>query len=189
MPQKYHQRFGIDIGVAEAKRRFVNRFHNLLQSFLSFAWERGNQTEMERHVCTKLGELWTGSRCLEKIIGQDFDKCLMALEALYVDPFWRDYAQSGIKNLLADTEIDIGIRWENGHFLPSGAPALDSALVTDPLNLLGAPELKGVSDAFKKGLDHFLHPQKIMLFSPTLSPICMMHSKPSPKSSAGTIRG
>jgi hypothetical protein len=64
------------------------------------------------------------------------------------------------KKLLAETEIDIGIRWEDGHFLPAGAPVLDSALVNNPLNLLNTPEYKGVSVAFGKGLDHFLHSTK-----------------------------
>src|SRR5262249_781538 len=48
----------------------------------------------------------------------------------------------------------------NERFLQSGAPELDKALVTDPLNLLAKPEYQGVSDPFKKGLNHFLHSTK-----------------------------
>jgi len=60
--------------------------------------------------------------------------------------------KTAIKGLLAETEVDIGIRWEDGHFPPTEASALDDALVNDPLNLLNTPEYKGVSDAFKKDL-------------------------------------
>jgi hypothetical protein len=154
---KFHERFGIELGVEEGKRRFVNRFHNFLQTVLSKARCNGIRTETERYICTKIGERWTVSGCVEIFIGNNFNKCLIALEALYVHSKWDGFTEREIKNLLADTEIDIGIRWENGHFLPAGAPALDEALVHDPLNLLSTLEYKGVSHAFKKGLDHFLH--------------------------------
>ncbi|TKB94476.1 MAG: hypothetical protein E8D40_01005 [Nitrospira sp.] len=98
--------------------------------------------------------------CLENKIGADFVKCLQALEALYEYPQWKTFMERGIQSILADTEVDIGIRWGNGHFLPAGAPVLDSALVNDPLNLLNTPEYKGASEAFRKGLAHFLHSAK-----------------------------
>lgn len=161
MPRKYHERFGIELGVAEAKRRFVNRVLNfILDHIRDVAWnidEYAAQAELDKYLCSKLGERYTGRGCLDTVLGTDFDTCLRALEALSAHSDWNMEAERGIKTILAETEIDIGIRWENGHFLPSGAPALDAALVSDPLALLVTPEHKGVADAFKKGLDHFLH--------------------------------
>src|SRR5262249_1140030 len=160
MPKKYHERFGIELGVDEAKRRFVNRVLNfLLDHILPFAsrMSRSAPAELEKYICHKLGERYTGLGCLEKIIGKDFDKCLQVLEALYANLKWQALAGPGIESILAETEIDIGIRWENSQFRPAGAPALDATLVDDPLNLLVAPEYKGISDAFQKGLNHFLH--------------------------------
>jgi hypothetical protein len=164
MTKKFHERFGIELGVAEGKRRFVNRVLNFLLEHIVQLARRMNafsgQSELEKYICSKLGERYASSGCMEVIIGKDFDKCLRALEALHANPTWEVQAEQGIQGIFDETEIDIGIRWENGQFLPAGAPALDSALVTDPLNLLAAPAYKGTSDAFKKGLDHFLHSTK-----------------------------
>ncbi len=161
---KLHERFGIELGVEEGKRRFVNRVLNfLLESAKKEAGFRdgmSGEIELERSLCSKLGERYAGRGCLENKIGADFVKCLQALEALYEYPQWKIFTERGIQSILADTEVDIGIRWGNGQFLPAGAPVLDSALVNDPLNLLNIPEYKGVSEAFRKGLAHFLHSTK-----------------------------
>ncbi len=161
---KLHERFGIDLGVEEGKRRFVNRVLNfLLETAESHAGLHGGMDgviRLEKYLCSKLGERYSGRGCLERQIGADFPKCLQALEALYEYPQWKIFTEKEVQSILADTEVDIGIRWANGQFLPAGAPALDSTLVNDPLNLLSTPEYKGVSAAFQKGLNHFLHSTK-----------------------------
>lgn len=163
---KFHERFAIEVGVEEGKRRFVNRVLNFL---IETAKEHAGVLEgatggidLERYLCSKLGERYTGFDCLKQVMGTDFDKCLQALEALYKYPRWTSFTNMAVKSIIDDTEVDIGIRWDmdNGHFLPAGAPVLDDALVNDPLNLLKTAEYKGVSEAFSKGLDHFLHSTK-----------------------------
>ena len=166
MSEKFHQRFGLNIEVEEVKRRFVNRVLNFLIIEFPNRFDIFDEKFVEQHICTKLGERWTEQGCLESLMGTDFDKCLRAMEALFTKPLfnnhpgYRQVAQDGVTAILHDMEIDIGIRWENGHFLPAGAPSLDHALVTDPLNLLNVPEYKGISTAFQKGLDHYLHSTK-----------------------------
>lgn len=168
MKDKFHERFGIDLGVAEGKRHFVNR---VLNFFLEDIMQRTNsldeRQEIERYLCSKLGERFAGLGCLAMTIRTDFDtglyafeNCLRAVEALHEHPEWKTQTEMGILSILAETEVDIGIRWANGKFLPTGAPVLDAALLCDPLNLLSSSEYKGVSDAFQKGLDHFLHSTK-----------------------------
>ena len=164
MTKKFHERFELDLGVDEAKRRFVNRVLNFLihdthivacQLYGLNGWD-----SLERHICSKLGEQWRGSNCLALVVNNDFEKSLQAIEALYAHPNFVDLANDGITSILQDTEIDIGIRWEKGRFLPSGAPVLDEKLVNDVLGILSSSQHKGVSDPFKKGLDHFLHSTK-----------------------------
>jgi hypothetical protein len=158
---KFHERFGIELGVEEGTRRFVNRSLNFIFNDLMLIADRQdhiNGTDrLAQFICSKLGERSTTLRATEVLIGKDFWKCLLILEAISNDSPWKSEVRGAIKKLLAETEIDIGIRWEDGHFLPAGAPVLDSALVNDSLNLLSTPEYKGVSVAFRKGLDHFLH--------------------------------
>lgn len=159
--EKFHERFGIELGIEEAKRRFVNRTLNFIfEDIKPIADSKYQEAELIDFICSKLGERTAGVSSAEKLIGKDFGKCLLILEALSSHPTWQTRANIAIKELLAETEVDIGIRWENGQFLPAGAPVLDDALVTDPLNLLNTPEYKGVSDAFKNGLNHFLHSTK-----------------------------
>ena len=63
----------------------------------------------------------------------------------------------------------MGIRWENGRFLPSGAPVLDQKLVDDVVGILTFSQHKGISDAYMKGLGHFLNSiQKPELFTDVL---------------------
>lgn len=160
MPQKHHERFGIELGVTEAKRRFVNRALNfVLDEVIPLAESRGDEhrKKLERHICSKLGERHAALGSLERVLGTDFDKCLRTLESLHELSDFRDMVACRVSNILAETEIDIGIRWSKGQFLPAGAPILDRVVINDSLNLVATSAYKGVSDAFTKGLDHFLH--------------------------------
>ena len=57
--------------------------------------------------------------------------------------------------------MDMGIRWENGTFVPTGAQLLDEQLVNDPLKWLRAdPSLAAVLIPFERGLSHFLQAEK-----------------------------
>ena len=138
MTKKFHERFEIDLGVDEAKRRFVNRVLNfLIDDIRIFACEEyglNGWGSLERHICSRLGERWSHG-CLSLVVKSDFEKCLQAIEALYTHPHYADRANHGITSILQDTEIDIGIRWEKGRFLPSGAPVLDEKLVNDVLGI------------------------------------------------------
>lgn len=161
MPRKFHERFGIDLGVEEAKGRFVNRVLNFLldQVLVSVDVHNGRnaRTSLEQHICQKLGERFTGVGGLATILGQNFDKSLRAMEALYSHPNHKDTANAGVHAILAESEIDIGIRWQDGSFLPSGAPVLDQALIDDVLGLIQFAEFQGINQAFTKGLHHLLN--------------------------------
>jgi len=164
MSNKFHQRFRIDLGVDEAKRRFVNRVNNALVSqVMRFAAKKygvEGASSLEQHICQILGERWTGWGCLEERMGNNFASCLRAIEALYSHPNYVDEADRIAKSILEETEIDIGIRWENGHFLPSGSPVLDKALVDDVLGLIQTTASQGINHAFTKGLHHLLSSTK-----------------------------
>ena len=85
---------------------------------------------------------------------------MRALEALYDHPGTKPRADIALKRILADSEVDLGIRWHDGQFLPAGAPLLDERLINDVLGCLSSHEYQGVREPFDKGLDHFLHSMK-----------------------------
>jgi hypothetical protein len=155
--KKYHERFNIDVGTDEAKRRFVNRAHNSIEAILKWASDTAyRSSEVEKYVCTHLGERWERSGCLASILGDSFDEHLRALEAFAQFP-WPELnrlAKSAITTILGQAETDLGIRWENDNFLPSGSPLLDQELVNHVLGSMALQE--GVLIPFRKGLDHFL---------------------------------
>jgi hypothetical protein len=62
--------------------------------------------------------------------------------------------------LLSESEVDLGIRWQNGQFVKSGAALLDESLVNDPLHWLRSSGYETVLTPFQKGLSHFLHATK-----------------------------
>lgn len=160
---KFHQRFNIDLGVDEAKRRFVNRASILVihEGFYRLARrDISNADVFERFICKKLGEKYKGYACLSTILGEDFIMHLRALEAMYEYSDTQHWADRGAKDLLNESEIDLGVRWQNGKFIVSGSPLLDEKLVDDVLIRLKSPAHKGVLHPFGKGLDHFLHSMK-----------------------------
>jgi len=96
----------------------------------------------------------------------DFFRHLQAIEALYeaIDLSLTSFNYGKneeldliVQNILALSEVDLGIRWENGHFLPSRAQILDQALVDDPLRWLRLkPKYETVIIPFEKSLRHLL---------------------------------
>lgn len=161
---KFHQRFNIDLPIDEAKRRFVNRAHNFILHGLPgqlSSWRIGYINDIEKFICDKLGERYTGIYCLSSILGDDFFVHLRALEALFKNADTKQLTDEAAKSFIDDSELDLGVRWQNGQFIASGSPLLDEKLVDDVLiQLKKNSHYKGVLDAFGKGLDQFLRSKK-----------------------------
>lgn len=165
--EKFHIRFGIDVGEEEARRRFINRSIN--EIFGKFLTNLYDNYEIRGRIFTRLGEInTTDFAALYKYLIDDFFKNLQAIEALYDSLY--DNPQSFIsyssekrrldqlvQNLLVLSEVDLGIRWEKGHFLHSRAEFLDRALIDDPLRWLRLkPEYQIVITPFEKSLRHLV---------------------------------
>jgi len=155
MPGKYHQRFQIDVGLEEARRRFLNRAQNEILSYgalgspdsIQYCWNRTC-----RAVANRLGEVYQASyEAIAKFTNNwEWHRTLQAVEAVYdeynkkgvIVPFNIDEI---IRSILSQAEVDLEVRWMDGHFLPAGAPELDEALVNDSLRWLRSdPSLKTV---------------------------------------------
>lgn len=162
---KFHIRFGIEVGEEEARRRFVNRSMN--EIFSTFLYNLYDSHEIERRVITRLGEIYWGGVLLQDHLKGDFFRHLQGIKALYdslyggtsLINYYNDKKRLDqiVLDLLALSEVDLGIRWENGHFLPSRAEILDLTLVDDPLRWLRLrPEYKTVIAPFEKSLRHLV---------------------------------
>jgi len=160
---KFHERFEIPIDYEQAKKRFVHRAYNLIFSefyLILIGFYRG-YNQILRAIAYKLGDSHTKND-IEKYVGEDFLLCLQTIEALY--EFVNDGFKMDLHNLvlriLQDSELDLGVRWENGQFIKSGAKLLDDELVNKPLHWLKEKHYESVLLPYSKGLEHFLQSEK-----------------------------
>lgn len=158
---KFHIRFGIEVGEEEARRRFVNRSTNDI--FFSFFYNLYDHDKVKRYVLSLLGESVWMHNSLMDYLKDDFFRHLQAIEALYSSldqpPYYGKPKELEwvVLTLLELSEVDLGIRWENGHFIPSRAEILDQALVDDPLRWLRQkPKYETVIGPFEKSLRHLV---------------------------------
>jgi len=162
MASRFHERFDIEVGLEEARRRFVNRTHDLVyHDFWTKLRDGSSMAHSAQAVAFALGDERKGN--LDQQVGKDFFRNVQALEALYLcftDDTKRKDLESLIQTLLDASEVDLGIRWENGRFIKSGAAFLDEGLVNDPLRWLRSSGYEAARTPFEKGLTHFLHATK-----------------------------
>ena len=154
----FHERFGIKIDRDKVRKRFVARaFNEIFDKWdeLPSAYRR----TAIRPILSYLGERhednynWIQYYIQKK----SFEDLLDTIEAIYeVDINYRNLIAEKVIQILDLSEIDIGIRWQDGKFWPKGAELLDEQLVNDPLKWLRQNRHSTVIDPFEKALRHFL---------------------------------
>lgn len=162
MSRTFHERFNIEVGMNEARRRFVNRALNLV--FGSFLYQFSDCEGIVTEIATVLGVLYDGDDfdSVKEYIDDDFYKTLLATETLFniIPSDSKEELVAIIHRIINESEVDIGIRWEGGKFMKSGARSLDDGLVNDILAWLSEKGYENVMSPYRKGLDHFLHAEK-----------------------------
>lgn len=159
MTDKFHERFNIHVPIEEARKRFVNRIHNEALGRFFYALPDGVRHQAEGTVITILGIENTHHQSLTRYIGDDFRNNVRGVEALFnaLNMAGRGrLLEPIILNILSLSEVDLGIRWHEGRFAPSGSPLLDEKLVNDVLNCLKPKEFEGVLKPFQKGLEDLI---------------------------------
>ena len=162
LPQDgFHRRFNIPVPRSTAELHFVNRVLNLIHCdhpHLERPCAYSNEVEQRVAIADYLGERFESSAPFEYYVQGDFYRWLQALEALYSTLDQREAASFSqkLETIISQSEFDLGVRWREGVFLPSGATLLDEALVNDNLRWLSSPEYKNVLAPFQKGLSEFL---------------------------------
>jgi len=83
---KFHDRFDIQVDYSDARQRFINRVDTLIfnkyTGFMSTFKNLFVYPQILGEVISALGYTYQGSG-ISKYVGNDFYKCLQALEALY----------------------------------------------------------------------------------------------------------
>jgi len=167
MAEKFHERFQISLPIEEAKRRFVNRAHSFLLNY-NCEWMSLNSiwNKVHQNVAYELGEKFDPNTplyepYLETYTRLDFRRTLQAIEEARktiagVGGAFQSL-DAAIIAVLLQSEVDLGIRWHEERFYPSGAALLDESLVNDNLHWLRAKRFQTVLEPFEKALHRLLH--------------------------------
>ncbi len=158
----FHERFDIDVGIEEARQRFINRIEITIfdpvpnEVLKSGALQVG---ELNRRVAYYVGVTLEEMLTLRTYVVNDFPRCLNVLEGMYeVIPSLgiRETLDERIEVALRVSETELGVRWASPTFVRTGAKLLDDSLVNEPLRWLRVQKYKSVLDPFEKGLSHYL---------------------------------
>lgn len=151
---KFEDRFGIEVPIEKARKLFVNRVHYRILEDVG-----GGDVEYEEvalhsgeRVCDDLGL----PRPLPDIVGDDFHRNLKAIEALYGATSRKAKLDKRVRAILGLSEIDLGVRWEDGEFKRAGSRTLDKKLVRDVLGWARDQGYETVTAPFEKGLRRLL---------------------------------
>ena len=157
----FHERFDIGMDLDTARERFINRAMNEIINTLPGEHPTLDYFDVTRQVVSALGELYRIQTCLDEYVEGDFLGVLRAIEAFWTGaPHMRGRLDKVVLNILEQSELDLGVRWDNGKFLPTGAELLDRAVVDDPLHWLRQSGHDTVVQPFEKALRHFLEAPK-----------------------------
>jgi hypothetical protein len=177
MPYPFHVRFNIDIPIEEARRRFTHRITNRVRKlaipsdYLDSVLFESESTLGEPHPTFIDAHHFDPypifiQRWIE-IVNGDFLRCLHALEglakglrAMNVSPNPEEELNTAISDTLAESEVDVGVCWQDGCFTKKGAELLDQKLVNESLRWLANPKYHNVLVPFQKGLSHLLEGSK-----------------------------
>lgn len=176
MADPFHMRFNIDLPIEEAQRRFMNRIENYVHLLMEDLQRSGQGADLDKlaiFVEVELGEPhftyvaspYVFTEVWRKRIAGELHRCLHAIEGLYKAlgnrlQHLRNTLSDEVMLALSDAEVDLGINWQNGIFMPKGAALLDETLVNEPLRWLADPAYRNVLIPFEKGLKHFLEGDK-----------------------------
>lgn len=176
MEELFHKRFNIEVGLNEARTRFIERIRTLTWSVISdaYGFEHQSMNALLQTANFHLGErhrsIHHPSELMERwdaFVGHDFSKCLYMTEALRAGLTKQQYLPSsvhrfiqGVSTAVQNSEFDLEISWDGKIFTQKGVKLLDDKLVNDPLEWLRDPKYQNVVVPFEKGLKHWMEGHK-----------------------------
>ena len=176
MAEPFHKRFNIDIGVDEARKRFVERIRTLTWSLINqlYRTDRQDMNSLLQAINFHLGERHHPVvhpsdliKHWDAFVGDEFTKCLRMTEAIragfVIERYSPEAVAQFIKGVTAafeNSEFDLEISWDGKIFTRKGARFLDEKLVNEPLEWLRDPKYQNVLVPFEKGLKHWMEAHK-----------------------------
>ena len=167
--KKFNDLFGIKEDIAVEKARFVERINQTIFYTLQSDAFPDNYENVFRDVCYQAGlngrkiiddlnyNSYGGTYIpsLEHITSSDFLQTLKILVILYNSLNSKNIIRlnRSIELALSMATIDLGVRWKDGLFYPSGAKELDDKLINENLDWLSS--FSEAKNFFQTSLNHF----------------------------------
>lgn len=154
--KRFNEIFGIEDNVEEERQRFVNRVNQSIFHDIDAegAYEFGYPT-LFGNICFELGVNAHDFRqredrfrelippTIKTLTRDDFTETLRVLSILYSyvelgdsNEEGQKWLSQGVEFALSRCACDIGVRWKDGFFYPSGAEELDKPLIEETMTWL-----------------------------------------------------
>ena len=167
---------GIKDNIEDEKRRFVERVNQVIfREVDTIRARQFNYDRLLKVLCFEIGrnfdDLWR-SACrrdpvltlqqeapeIRSLTQSDFNMTLLALMVLYGDFKGKcdgkgDWLTEQIQLLLSKSTCDLGVRWKDGLFYPSGPEELDKPLVEETLTWLDSYPNEGKD--YRQALEYY----------------------------------
>ncbi len=150
--KEFDKTFGLSSSIEDEKKRFINRIENSLFNAFHKSYSFMEYEKLFKEVCYQLGEdaseLIGQNSFLQRRIPdlgtlskKDFVKTLRVAVALYkcvvVDhPNAKGFITNLVNDALDKANLNLGVKWADGIFYPTGDELLDKELIDTSLSLL-----------------------------------------------------
>jgi len=155
--KEFDSLFGTTETLDEAKSSFVQRINSTVFAPLKRGHFRNRYEDTFRAICYSWGV--NADDLLSEVNHNNFGSLIvpsprkLTLDEFVIDPSIRGQLNAIIEMALGASSVDLGVRWTDGMFYPSGAKELDEKLVSDNLQWLAKfPDAKKF---FSTSLGHF----------------------------------
>ncbi len=179
--KKFNKILGLEDDVEAERKRFVGRVNQFIFNDIdTVKTDTFDYRVLFRLICFELGEnahdfrMRTIGRGMDEkqipasirtLTGDDFNKTLLVLSILYVYLEDSSDSESNVEWLSANIKLvlsrscDIGIRWKEGFFYPSGAEELDKSLIDETLTWLN--DYPNEKKDYLKALEYYLEEKSL----------------------------
>jgi len=149
--KEFDKIFGLSSSIEEEKTKFINRIENTVFSFFARNFEFQEKQRLFKFVCYQLGLdadelirqnsfMATNIPTFDSISNKDFIQTLRTTVAIYNGFSDRKDIQEFITKVVTDalekSTLNLGIKWTDGIFYPTGDKLLDKELIDTAVSLL-----------------------------------------------------
>lgn len=149
--KEFDKTFGLASSIDEEKNRFINRIENSVFNAFTKSYEFGDYAELFKEVCYQLGEdatelirqnsfMHTSIPNFKTLSKKDFVQTLRVVVAIYKcvsdKPNTQRFITSYVADAIEKANLNLGVKWADGIFYPTGDKFLDTELIDNSLSLL-----------------------------------------------------